>query len=74
MCVVMEQMASQWHPYLSIVPATTNSLPMLWPESVRNIMLEGSAVDCWVSNDLQRIEQDYESLVKPFVAQHPQLQ
>lgn len=74
MGVVMEQTDSQWHPYLSIVPATTSSLPMLWAESVRNSLLEGSVVDCWVSNDLQRIEKDYDSLVKPFVAQHPQLQ
>lgn len=46
---------------------------MEWMESVRQSLLEGTAVDSWVNNDITRIEEDYESLVKPFRDKYPQL-
>ena len=61
-----------WHPYLSIVPSTSSGLPMFWAESMREPLLEGTGVNEWVTADLQRIEEDYKCLVKPFVEKHPQ--
>ena len=61
-----------WYPYLSVVPSTTSSLPMFWAESMREPLLEGTGVSDWVTTDLQRLEEDYKSLVKPFVERHPQ--
>ena len=46
------------------------SPPMLWAESERGRLLEGTGLLRRVDNDLERIEEDFTTLVLPFMQKY----
>ena len=70
---VCVQESSRWRHYLSLVPnLEESSPPMLWAESERHRLLEGTGLEERVERDLKRIKQDFTELVLPFMQRHPQ--
>lgn len=65
------QESSYWWHYLSLVPNNDDcSPPMLWAESERARLLEGTGLLRRVDNDLERIEEDFTTLVLPFMQKY----
>uniref|UniRef100_UPI00398E6B01 N-lysine methyltransferase setd6 isoform X1 n=1 Tax=Pristiophorus japonicus TaxID=55135 RepID=UPI00398E6B01 len=63
---------SRWKPYLSLWPGfSTLHHPMFWSEEERNRLLLGTGVALAVEKDLLNIEEEYNSIVLPFMKSHP---
>ncbi|XP_067853734.1 N-lysine methyltransferase setd6 isoform X2 [Heptranchias perlo] len=63
---------SRWKPYLSLWPGiSTLHHPMFWSEEERNRLLLGTGVALAVEKDLLNIEEEYNSIVLPFMKLHP---
>ena len=62
---------SRWQSYLDLVPNNGSCPPpMLWKESDRQRLLKGTGIDFLVQQDLQRVVEDYTSIVEPFFKRH----
>jgi len=46
---------------------------MLWSTSERGRLLQGTGVEERVERDMLRIEEDFETVVLPFMQRHPQV-
>ncbi|PIO31799.1 N-lysine methyltransferase setd6 [Aquarana catesbeiana] len=65
---------SPWAPYFGLWPRLVPpDLPMFWSEKERSELLEGTGVPDAVSKDLDNIEQEYKTIVLPFILRHPEL-
>ncbi|XP_069757061.1 N-lysine methyltransferase setd6 [Narcine bancroftii] len=63
---------SRWRPYFSLWPGfSTLNHPMFWSEEERNRLLLGTGVALAVEKDLINIEDEYNSIVLPFMKSHP---
>ena len=64
---------SRWKPYLNLVPdITTLDQPMFWGKDERQKKLKGTGIEEDVECDVQRIEDEYNSIVLPFIKKHQQ--
>lgn len=64
---------SNWHHYLSLVPSNDSALPpMLWSEGERGRLLAATGLQERVESDLGCINEDFNSIVLPFMKRHPQ--
>ena len=64
---------SHWKPYLNLVPdVTVMDQPMFWGEDERRRELEGTGIEEDVECDIQTIEEEYNSIVLPFIRKHQQ--
>ncbi|WAR03817.1 SETD6-like protein [Mya arenaria] len=62
---------SPWRPYLDLVPDFSQlDLPMFWSKSERVDLLQGSGVAEAVRRDLANMEDEFNSVVRPFVRKH----
>ncbi|XP_067905905.1 N-lysine methyltransferase setd6 isoform X1 [Heterodontus francisci] len=65
---------SRWKPYFSLWPDfRTLHHPMFWSEEERNRLLLGTGVALAVEKDLLNIEEEYNSVVLPFMKSHPDI-
>ncbi|XP_072135378.1 N-lysine methyltransferase setd6 [Mobula birostris] len=65
---------SHWRPYFSLWPGfSTLHHPMFWSEEERNMLLLGTGVALAVEKDLMNIEEEYNSIVLPFMKCHPDI-
>ncbi|XP_059848481.1 N-lysine methyltransferase setd6 [Hypanus sabinus] len=65
---------SHWKPYFSLWPGfSTLHHPMFWSEEERNMLLLGTGVPLAVEKDLMNIEEEYNSIVLPFMKCHPDI-
>lgn len=63
---------SCWKSYFSLWPGfCTLHHPMFWSEEERNRLLLGTGVAVAVEKDLINIEEEYDSIVLPFMKSHP---
>ena len=70
---LLTQESSLWRDYLSLVPNNAEcSPPMMWAESERNRLLEGTGLLQRVEQDLTNIEHDFTDMVLPFMLKYPQ--
>ena len=68
------QACSYWHPYLSLVPNNENcGPPMVWSESDRERLLEGTGVNKLVDGDMEKMDHDFTSTVLPFMKRHSEI-
>lgn len=64
---------SRWKPYLNLVPdVTILDQPMFWGEDERQKELRGTGIEEDVERDIQHIEEEYNSIVLPFIKKHQQ--
>ena len=64
---------SHWRPYLNLVPdVTILDQPMFWGAEERQRELQGTGIEEDVENDVQRIEEEYNTIAMPFIKKHPQ--
>ncbi|XP_052244047.1 N-lysine methyltransferase setd6-like isoform X6 [Dreissena polymorpha] len=62
---------SPWRPYFNLVPDFTElDLPMFWNKEDRNSLLKGSGVIEAVEKDLKNIEEEFTTIVLPFIKAH----
>ncbi|CAN2389303.1 peptidyl-lysine monomethylation, partial [Pristimantis euphronides] len=65
---------SPWAPYFQLWPQLTPpDLPMFWLEDERLRLLKGTGVTEAVKKDLENMEQEYSTIVLPFIRKHPEL-
>ncbi|XP_056381351.1 N-lysine methyltransferase SETD6 [Hyla sarda] len=65
---------SPWAPYFGLWPQLTPpDLPMFWSEDERLQLLKGTGVTQAVKKDLENMEQEYNTIVLPFIRQHPNM-
>ncbi|GCB64005.1 hypothetical protein scyTo_0013274 [Scyliorhinus torazame] len=63
---------SRWKSYFSLWPDFSSlHHPMFWSEEERNRLLLGTGVALAVEKDLLNIEEEYNSIVLPFMKSHP---
>ncbi|KAM3920657.1 N-lysine methyltransferase SETD6 [Leptodactylus fuscus] len=66
--------ASPWAPYFGLWPQLTPpDLPMFWSKDERLRLLKGTGVNEAVQRDLENIEQEYITIVLPFIRRHPKM-
>ncbi|XP_073525143.1 N-lysine methyltransferase SETD6 [Phyllobates terribilis] len=66
--------SSLWAPYFGLWPQlSTPDLPMFWSENERLRLLKGTGVPEAVRKDLENIEQEYTTIVLPFIRRHPNM-
>ncbi|XP_074864806.1 N-lysine methyltransferase SETD6 [Carettochelys insculpta] len=62
---------SHWRPYFSLWPDfSTMDHPMFWPEEERVRLLRGTGVLEAVDKDLANIQEEYSSIILPFMESH----
>ncbi|KAL5016620.1 hypothetical protein ScPMuIL_006209 [Solemya velum] len=62
---------SKWRPYFDLVPNFAElDLPMLWDESDRERLLQGTGVKQAVETDVTSLTKEFEELVLPFLRKH----
>ncbi|CAH2323799.1 N-lysine methyltransferase setd6 [Pelobates cultripes] len=65
---------SPWAPYFGLWPVLDPpDLPMFWSDKEKTTLLQGTGVSEAVKKDLENMEQEYESIVLPFIQRHPHL-
>lgn len=65
---------SHWKPYLSLWPDfRTLDQPMFWSEDERDTLLKGTGITESVATDLRKLQDEYNSVVLPFMKSHPDL-
>ncbi|XP_020389426.1 N-lysine methyltransferase setd6 isoform X1 [Rhincodon typus] len=65
---------SRWKSYFSLWPDFSSlHHPMFWSEEERNRLLLGTGVALAVEKDLINIEEEYNSVVLPFIKCHPSI-
>ncbi|XP_067327036.1 N-lysine methyltransferase SETD6 [Anolis sagrei] len=65
---------SRWAPYLSLWPGFSSlDLPMFWSREERKRLLQGTGVSEAVERDLSSIQEEFSSVVLPFMKAHPDL-
>lgn len=65
---------SPWAPYFSLWPQLMPpDLPMFWSKDERLQLLKGTGVTEAVEKDLENMEQEYSSIVLPFIKKHPEM-
>ncbi|XP_056307874.1 N-lysine methyltransferase setd6 [Danio aesculapii] len=65
---------SHWKPYLSLWPNfRTLDQPMFWSENERDKLLKGTGIPESVITDLRKLQDEYNSVVLPFIKSHPDL-
>ncbi|XP_063801902.1 N-lysine methyltransferase SETD6 isoform X2 [Pseudophryne corroboree] len=63
---------SLWSPYFGLWPQLIPpDLPMFWSSEERSRLLQGTGVAEAVTQDLENIEQEYNTIVLPFIERHP---
>ncbi|KAL4240291.1 N-lysine methyltransferase setd6 [Mactra antiquata] len=63
--------SSFWRPYLDLVPDFKQlDLPMFWSSKERDTLLQGTGVNDAVNTDLQNIENEFTSIVLPYIEKH----
>ncbi|XP_073420479.1 N-lysine methyltransferase SETD6 [Dendrobates tinctorius] len=66
--------ASPWAPYFGLWPQlSTPDLPMFWSENERLRLLKGTGVPEAVKKDLENMEQEYTTIVLPFIRRYPNM-
>ena len=64
---------SHWKPYLNLVrDITVMDQPMFWGEDERQRELKGTGIEEDVESDTQNIEEEYKTIVLPFIKKHQQ--
>ena len=64
---------SHWKPYLNLVPdVTVLDQPMFWGKEERQRELDGTGLEDDVESDIHRIEEEYNTIVLPFIKKHKQ--
>ena len=64
---------SHWKPYLNLVPdVTVLDQPMFWGEEERQRELDGTGIKDDVESDIDHIEEEYNTIVLPFIKKHKQ--
>ncbi|XP_072277372.1 N-lysine methyltransferase SETD6 [Pyxicephalus adspersus] len=64
---------SPWAPYFGLWPQLVPpDLPMFWSEEERAELLRGTGVLEAVQKDLKNIEEEYKTIVLPFIEKHPE--
>ena len=64
---------SHWKPYLNLVPdVTVLDQPMFWGKEERQRELDGTGIEDDVESDIHRIEEEYNTIVLPFIKKHKQ--
>jgi len=71
LCLILQH--SHWDAYLNLVPNNSNLVPMLWSENEYGRLLEGTGVARWVASDKERMREDHQSLLQPFMKNNPDL-
>lgn len=72
MILLMQDSGFWWH-YLSLVPNNDEcGPPMLWAESERHRLLQGTGLERKIDADLERIKEDFTELALPFMQKYPQ--
>ncbi|XP_062818029.1 N-lysine methyltransferase SETD6 isoform X2 [Anolis carolinensis] len=65
---------SRWAPYLSLWPGFSSlDLPMFWSREEQKQLLQGTGVPEAVEKDLASIQEEFSSVVLPFMKAHPDL-
>ena len=65
--------ASHWKPYMNLVPdVTVLDQPMFWDAEERQKELQGTGLEEDIESDVQRIEEEYNTIALPFIKKHPQ--
>ncbi|XP_069595678.1 N-lysine methyltransferase SETD6 isoform X2 [Ranitomeya imitator] len=63
--------SSPWAPYFGLWPQlSAPDLPMFWSENERLRLLKGTGVPEAVKKDLENMEQEYTTIVLPFIRKH----
>ena len=64
---------SHWKPYLNLVPeVTVLDQPIFWNVEERQRELKGTGIEEDVENDVQGIEEEYNTTALPFIKKYPQ--
>ncbi|XP_040265921.1 N-lysine methyltransferase SETD6 [Bufo bufo] len=64
--------SSPWAPYFGLWPQLNPpDLPMFWSEEERLRLLKGTGVNEAVQKDLKDMEEEYRTIVLPFIRRHP---
>ena len=59
---------SFWKPYLDLTPdVTTLDQPLFWSAEERQVQLTGTGIEEDVENDVQHLEEEYRTIVVPFM-------
>ena len=62
---------SFWKPYLSLVPSVqVLDQPMFWTADERQSLLSETGIEKDVESDLDHIEEEFSSVVLPFLKAH----
>ncbi|XP_068117323.1 N-lysine methyltransferase SETD6 [Hyperolius riggenbachi] len=66
--------SSPWAPYFGLWPhLVPPDLPMFWSEEEQAALLKGTGVAEAVKKDVKDMEQEYNSIVLPFIKRHPDI-
>ncbi|NP_001085404.1 N-lysine methyltransferase setd6 [Xenopus laevis] len=65
--------SSLWAPYFGLWPELDPpDMPMFWSEEEQTKLLQGTGVLEAIRNDLKNIEEEYNSIVLPFITRNPE--